>query len=301
MSSFIASIASVLGLGDQDATVSNFGYSTANTGRNTAIGNDSDNDAHSHQDASAGGLFGSADDSTAVNSAENTNASNGEAVILTGSASAVGNVADTSVAQLSSASPFSDQQASVFNFGYADANTGNNTAVGNNSDNTATSHQDSRAGGLFGSGDDSSAVNSAQNTNLSDGTAVIATGNAQAVGNVADTDIVQGAAMGSGPGIYVGDQDANVFNYGQASANTGGNTAIGNNSTNTATSDQDASAGGLFGSGDDSTAVNSSANTNVSDGTAVIETGDASAVGNVADTDIHQGVDGGDDMDGFDL
>lgn len=45
--------------------------------------------------------------------------------------------------------------------------------------------------GSAGRGDDATALNTAQNTNLSDGTAAIQTGNASAVGNVADTDIDQ--------------------------------------------------------------------------------------------------------------
>jgi len=118
-----------------------------------------------------------------------------------------------------------------------------------------------------------------------------APGNASAVGNVSDTRIVQSApSFGSGGGIYIGDQEANVYNHGDASANTGHNDVTGNNSTNTATSAQDAHAGSVFGAGagGDQTAANDAHNTNVSDGTAALHTGDASAVGNVAHTDIHQ-------------
>ncbi|HUR76939.1 MAG TPA: hypothetical protein VMZ22_03250 [Acidimicrobiales bacterium] len=288
MSSFIDSLVSFLSLGDQDATVDNFGFSTANTGHNDVTGNDSDNSAKSSQRSAAGGVFGAGDDATAVNSSSNLNISDGTAAVLTGSASAVGNVADTQIAQLGGGL-LGDQDANVFNFGVADANTGHNTVTGNSSDNTADSHQDASAGGIFGPGDDATAVNSSENTNMSDGTALLKTGNASAVGNVAETNIFQSApSFGAGGGIYIGDQDANVYNYGDASANTGHNDVTGNDSTNTATSHQDASAGGIFGPGDDASAVNSSANTNMSDGTAVLETGNASAVGNVAETNIHQ-------------
>ncbi len=288
MSSFIDSLVSFLALGDQDATVDNFGYATSNTGHNDVTGNDSDNFAASGQSSKAGGVFGPGGDATAANSSSNLNISNGSAALLTGSASAVGNVADTQIAQLGGGL-LGDQDASVMNFGVADANTGHNDVTGNDSTNTATSHQDASAGGIFGPGDDATAVNSAQNANLSDGTAVLKTGNASAVGNVAETNIFQSApSFGSGGGIYIGDQEANVYNYGDATANTGHNTVTGNDSTNTATSHQDASAGGIFGPGDDASAVNSSANTNMSDGTAVAQTGDASAVGNVAETNIAQ-------------
>ncbi|HUR76941.1 MAG TPA: hypothetical protein VMZ22_03260 [Acidimicrobiales bacterium] len=295
MSSFIDSIASLLSLGDQDANVSNFGFSTANTGHNDVTGNDSDNSATSSQQASAGGIFGPGDDATAANSSSNRNLSDGTALLATGNASAIGNVAETNIFQ--SAPSFGagggiyigDQEANVYNYGDASANTGHNDVTGNDSTNTATSHQDASAGGIFGPGDDASAVNSSANTNMSDGTAVLHTGNASAVGNVAETNIFQsGPSFGSGGGIYIGDQEANVYNSGSANADTGHNTVTGNDSTNTATSHQDASAGGIFGPGDDATAVNSSANTNMSDGTAVLETGNASAVGNVAETNIHQ-------------
>ena len=296
MSQFIDQLVSFLSLSDQDATVDNFGFATANTGHNDVTGNDSDNSATSFQDASAGGIFGPGDDATAVNSSANSNISDGFAALKTGNAQAVGNVSETNILQ--SAPVFGsgggiyigDQEANVYNSGDATANTGHTDVTGNDSTNTATSFQDASAGGIFGPGDDASAVNSAANTNLSDGTAILETGNASAVGNVSETNIAQvGPTFGSGGGIYIGDQEANVYNYGTANADTGHNDVTANDSTNTATSFQDADAGGVFGPGDDATAVNSSANTNMSDGTAVVETGDANAVGNVADTDIAQG------------
>ena len=118
------------------------------------------------------------------------------------------------------------------------------------------------------------------------------TGPANAVGNVSETAISQQGGSAGG-GIYIGDQEADVDNVGVASANTGGNTAVGNNSTNTATSTQDADASLGFGSGDDATAANQATNTNASDGTASVQTGPASAVGNVSETDIDQHSDAG--------
>jgi hypothetical protein len=71
------------------------GDAHADTGHNTAIGNNSVNDAHSFQDAHAtdpfGGFGGVGDDATAANDVHNLNASDGHAGIATGDAHAVGN------------------------------------------------------------------------------------------------------------------------------------------------------------------------------------------------------------------
>ncbi|HUR76940.1 MAG TPA: hypothetical protein VMZ22_03255 [Acidimicrobiales bacterium] len=297
-------------IGDQEANVTNVGSANADTGHNPAVGNASDNDANSFQDANAGGGFGGGvgDDASAVNSAANTNASDGTAVIETGNASAVGNVAETNISQTGPSFGsgggiyIGDQEANVTNVGSANANTGANTAVGNASHNDANSFQDANAGGGFGGGvgDDASAVNSAANTNVSDGTAAVHTGDASAVGNVAETNIAQGGdshhvvEFGDGPGggIYIHEQEADVTNFGDADANTGGNTAVGNASHNDANSFQDADAGGGFdpfgGVGDDATAVNDAHNLNASHGTALVDTGDADAVGNVAENLVDQ-------------
>src|SRR4051794_8651981 len=215
MSDFIDQLASFLSLGDQDASVHNFGDATANTGHNDVTGNNSTNTALSFQQAHAGGFF-VGDDATAVNSAENQNVSDGHAAVFTGSASAVGNVADTQIAQVGGGSIFGigigDQRAHVDNFGHVAGATGSKRVIGNNSTNTALSFQDSHAGGFF-TGDDATAVNSAHNGNFSDGTAVLVTGNASAVGNVADTHIAQ-VGGGSIIGIGIGDQHADVHNVG---------------------------------------------------------------------------------------
>jgi hypothetical protein len=77
-------------------------------------------------------------------------------------------------------------------------------------------------------------------------------------------------------------QAATVNNDGVAAATTGGNTAVGNNSTNTATVNQTAS-GGLIGLN-----INLGSPTNNSTGTATINTGAANASGNESTTTVNQ-------------
>ncbi len=155
------------------------------------------------------------------------------------------------------------------------------------------------------------AANNAEVSNDSDGTAIIETGDATAIGNQSNTEITQqGAAQGGGGrggGDAEVDQSADVNNEGDADANTGGNSAIGNNSQNQATSNQDAAAASGRGganvlgvSQDDgrssdaaapgagATASNNATASNSSDGTADVATGDANAAGNVSNTEINQ-------------
>lgn len=135
------------------------------------------------------------------------------------------------------------------------------------------------------------AGNDSDVTNESDGTAVIRTGDATAVGNSSQTEINQSASSegsgASGGGVILVDQEAEVDNDGSAAANTGVNTAVGNDSTNVARNDQAAAVDGGR-SGDAGGAESSGSVSNVSDGTAVIETGDATAVGNASATEINQ-------------
>jgi hypothetical protein len=84
------------------------------------------------------------------------------------------------------------------------------------------------------------------------------------------------------------DQDATTTNVGVGVANTGGNAAVGNASTNSATSDQTASATGGGGAGNDTVAVNDSNTSNNSNGSATIVTGHANAVGNDATNNTQQ-------------
>lgn len=82
----------------------------------------------------------------------------------------------------------------------------------------------------------SSNVGTASNT--SDGTAVIRTGDATAVGTISETTIFQRADADSLRGIAIINQSATVITSGTAVANTGGNTAIGNASQNFASNTQ---------------------------------------------------------------
>jgi hypothetical protein len=123
-------------------------------------------------------------------------------------------------------------------------------------------------------GGDNDARNQSDISNTSNGTAVVETGDANAVGNISNTEIDQTADavggtdpadcddlddvdcdcredpwarwFGGGVCAFGGassvDQSATVVNSGSASANTGGNTAIGNNSTNVVTNTQTAAA-----------------------------------------------------------
>jgi hypothetical protein len=268
------------------------------------------------------------DDNDARNDSDISNESNGTAVIETGDANAVGNVANTEINQTADAAGGSDgvrdgnadvdQDATVVNVGEANANTGANTAIGNNSLNVARNRQRSVAVGDDGIVDPccpgpeatNTASNTSSATNVSDGTAAVTTGDANAAGNVADTEINQTgtAADGGGGSVPCGgtcapepcgecpgqcpdpepecpaacepepepcdptpcgdpcdndddpcgcwwnprgrwggfggsssaSQSATVVNSGSANANTGGNTAIGNNSTNVVTNEQTA-------------------------------------------------------------
>ncbi len=241
-----------------------------------------------------------------------TNNSDGTAVISSGPATAVGNSAQTGTGQSTASgnqvTSFlvgqQHQSAGVANAGSASANTGGNTAIGNGSNNRATTTQEV-SGGLLGVG-----VNLGGPTNNSTGTAAINTGAANATGNSSDTTIGQtsqggarsgggvvglspqvagsggsgvgGAACSSGRPTSV--QNVNIRNQGQAQANTGDNVAIGNGSTNNASSTVGQTvSGGLLGVG-----LTVGGPVNNSTGTAVINTGPASAVGNESTTQVGQ-------------
>ncbi|HWH35756.1 MAG TPA: hypothetical protein VNT56_10620, partial [Acidimicrobiales bacterium] len=85
----------------------------------------------------------------------------------------------------------SDQSATVTNVGVANANTGNNVAVGNASNNTATNNQLALALGGGNCCGDAVASNIGGASNHSDGTATIHTGDASATGVAAHTTINQ--------------------------------------------------------------------------------------------------------------
>jgi len=277
---------------NQSAHVTNHGTATAKTGGNHAIGNNSDNLANNVQGAVSGrGPPGA--NSVANNDGTATNNSDGTARITTGDATAVGSSSDTNITQGASGSiggklgglVLVTQHAPVFNTGNAVATTGNNRAIGNFSDNDVRNRQQATAGSALRN---SVAANFGQARNTSDGTARINTGDASATGNDASTTINQWAnydANGAGSFSIV-DQSAPVFNHGTATARTGNNRAIGNDSFNTAVNNQQARTVG--GRPRSAVAANFGSASNNSDGTAKITTGDAEANGNISDTTISQ-------------
>ncbi|MDP9006691.1 MAG: hypothetical protein M3N15_07250, partial [Actinomycetota bacterium] len=327
-----SAIAMMLALGagtafaDQSASVSNTGRASADTGGNVAIGNASDNEASNDQDADAhGGRHG---DAIATNDGAAENTSDGTATIETGDARAAGVVANTAVNQEAEGRN-ADQSARVRNNGRAHADTGDNLAIGNVSDNEASNDQDADARG--GRRGDAIASNFGEASNDSDGTATIETGDAEAAGVLAHTAINQEATDDGGRRWRGGggsDQSVRVSNTGRASADTGDNVAIGNASDNEASNDQDADVRigdrdrdrdrdrhckrdrdrdrdckrdrdrdrdckrdrdrDRDGRGGVAVAANFGGAFNESDGTAVIETGDARAAGVVAATFINQ-------------
>ena len=239
---------------DQTADVRSFGNARAVSGGNTAFGNASTNLASAVQGtASARGPPLPA----AVNLSNVTNSSNGTAQIDTGTATATGNEANTSITQEDEAPDtlpnVVESEASVSNRGIGFAGSGGNFAVGNASTNTALASQGAAGGSV--------AANLAEALSRSNGTATITTGWSDALGNKATTVT----------------DDGTVVNRGIARAVSGANRAIGNFSGNTAENVQRASAARI--------ATNLASGRNKSDGTATITTGSASALGNDAMTE----------------
>lgn len=280
---------------DQGATVTNIGIGIANTGGNIAIGNASTNDASAVQVADASGTDG---DAVAANTAQVRNNSGGDARIDTGDASAVGSTSTNTVNQTFDGDfdglgviVLVDQGANVTNVGIGVSNTGLNAAIGNASTNTASNDQTSTANSA-GTGD-SVASNNATASNNSGGSAGIITGDATSVGNVATNNvsqIVNVNATGTLGSIVLTDQAADVANIGIGISNTGLNLAVGNLSTSTANNIQGAVSGAGPPAGD-TVASNDGIASNESNGTASINTGDASSVGNRSTTNLTQVVD----------
>lgn len=295
----------VIPIGGQSSNVANNGGAQANTGGNSSTANSSSNTATSTVGSQGGGgLLGTL---VGVNLGLGapTNTSTGTSNITTGPATATGNQSGTGVGQSSTGgggtsrfAPAPVQSSGVVNEGAASANTGGNSGVGNSSENTATNNLTS-SGGLV-----NAVVNLGGPTNNSSGTSNITTGPASAIGNVADTTVEQTRVGGHGvdgqgltfvPGVgFVptaglggdcsgrGGQRSSVVNRGEAVANTGNNTSVGNSSRNVATNNQTIS-GGLIGLG-----INIGGPTNNSDGTSTIVTGPAVAVGNQSTTAVDQ-------------
>ena len=255
----------------QDALVVNAGLGVSNTGLNVAAGNVSGNPALGLapntagllQDAASngGGLGG------ATNSGSASNDSNGKATISTGNASATGNKSWTTVNQVAGSGDGDGdaggltvltQLGGALNVGAALANTGVNGAVGNASSGTALVAGPDGMGGplpqravtdVDGVG---FANNAGSATNVSDGTAWITTGDANAIGNDSRTNVMQDAHAEFGDqGVNIQTQLAPVVNVGLGVANTGVNGAVGNASTSDARTSQGArlNDGTLLGGG----------------------------------------------------
>ncbi len=140
--------------------------------------------------------------------------------------------------------------------------------------------------------------NNADTSNDSDGTAEITTGDAAAVGVLAEhqTSISRSRPTSRMTASSSPTRTPTSKNDGDAVADTGDNDATGNKSDNDADNRQDADAE----DGDGDTVVTNNADTsNDSDGKATIDTGDATAFGVVADTDIDQSVSADIEDDGF--
>jgi hypothetical protein len=304
----------------QGTTVTNSGSASANTGGNTAIGNATTNNVNV-----TGGGGGLIPVEVGLGDAQ-TNSSQGTANITTGAANAAGNGSGTTVGQSNASGnqvagflAGQQQGVGVTNAGSASANSGGNTAIGNASQNNTTVTQDA-SGGLLGVG-----VTLGGPQNNSTGSATINTGAANAAGNSSDTAVGQAAIQGGGgpggrgpggiggpgslprPGVgaiaglggagvgpapcsagrFGSFQNVNVRNQGQAEANTGNNVAIGNASQNNTTANTSGGgqtvSGGLLGVG-----LTIGGPVNNSSGTAVINTGPATAVGNDSSTVVGQ-------------
>jgi hypothetical protein len=266
---------------DQTAIITNDGEAESNTGRNDAIGNNSENEAENEQE-----IPGSDNGTILSNNSDLSNESDGSADVTTGDASSTGSEARDSVTQWAAIAGGNstggifdvEQSARVNNDGDADADTGRNDAVGNNSDNDAQNDQDANTARGPPQKADVILSNIADTTNSSDGSASITTGDAEATG-VSSTTHIHQDANGVNDGLHFIDQTARVVNDGEADADSGRNDAIGNNSDNEAENDQEAEL-----SSDDPADLNFrgdvvlsnvSTLTNESDGSASITTGDA--------------------------
>ncbi len=276
---------------NQNAAIGNAGLAVANTGGNTATGNRSVNTASGTQDAL--NLLG-----PAVNSGSAHNGSTGSAFVSTGNASAVGNQSTTNLTQDATSAQGTlggiiiiGQNAAVLNSGVALADSGQNNATGNSSTNDSILDQLAQANAGL-------AANNGKARNDSDGKATISTGNAAAIGNESDTKLMQSGAGSTGGdvgGLVIIEQGALVANVGLAQATTGDNFAIGNDSVNTDDGFGLPEGAGIFQRNPDGgipivTGVvsNTAEASNASDGTAGINTGNATAAGNRSSSAVDQ-------------
>jgi len=177
----------------QHAKVTNSGVANANTGRNDVIGNDLVNDLFADQSLELDILIGDAfvDLSYAPFNAQAVdNDLDGAAALTTGNANALGSWSSTGVAQSANVEGTFNHDSSIeiSNAGDADANSGDNFVAGNDIVNDLFVDQslefDVTLGDLFvdltGFAFNAQAVD-----NDAEGTSALATGDADATGNVA--------------------------------------------------------------------------------------------------------------------
>ncbi len=235
------------GIGNiQSVTVENEGNAAAVTGGNTAVGNSSQNTVGSIQSVEGGLVAANVDLGAGA-----SNNSSGTANITSGPANAVGNLATTGVNQTRSVD---------------DGSGGFGSGVGG-------------IGGIGGFG--SGAGGGPGFFSATPFQPGFFPGTVSGFGS--SFDPCSGRFFPFSP--FLNDpssQSATVENEGTAAAITGGNTAVGNNSTNTATINQTAS-GGLIGLN-----LNLGSPTNNSTGTATINSGAANASGNQSTTTVNQ-------------
>ena len=183
-----------------------------------------------------------------------------------------------------------NQTVTVGNDGTATANTGGNAAMGNQVRIHAPVNQVVRLFGIFRGQVTIRIVNVQDVTNNLDGSASVDTGDANATGNTATTNVsqLQTPSGGSGGSSSATGQSVAVTNRGDAIANTGNNTVIGNDVAINAPAVQEVRNNGPPGSASDITLTNDQQSTNDMDGTADAVTGDADAGGNTSTTSADQ-------------
>ncbi len=240
--------------------MANVGVGIANSGVNLAVGNASANQARITGDdgfQSADIASGEADPAeflalgpvTAANSGEASNSSDGEACVCTGDAVASGNVSSTTLTQdldLSTGGGLVivTETGGVLNAGVGLANSGLNLAIGNISNNIATTQQDSTINdALLPIALAQTANNGGTASNNCDGAGKVATGNAKGTGNLSTTNFAQAADVDSA--LAVSSITGGTTNAGLGLANAGLNLGIGNASTNRAFLEQDADGSGI--------------------------------------------------------
>lgn len=277
----------------QSNVTDNVGRASAVTGNNDAKGNNSFNTAVGDMHADAGDV-GRNSTSVATNDGGVTNRSDGRAGITTGNASAGGVNASTTSSQTATGDAAKngfaivDSTSRVNNVGHANAITGGNFGIGNNSFNRAVADPVAISGAT-GAGGTSVANNTGTVSNHSDGTSTISTGNATATGTKATTTTTQtldlsGSASSS---FALADQNAPTNNIGRALGRSGVNFGAGNNTFNTVLASRRAFPGNV---GDNSRTVanNSGGTRNDSNGTTRVLTGDATSTGTDATTTVKQ-------------